>query len=158
MRKKFKGFTLIECIVALGVLGIASLTMAQIYASVAQRNRMNHLVNTSLSNQMAYVEKYTNTEAVQIQYGAASTTPAPTPPHKTSASQNDNFIKVTNTKSSDEYSFPVDIYVLKSRDSKDQTLDKTRTQVNSGDVGNTAGYGEDNYNLRYKYLLGHTGS
>ena len=66
MKKNFKGFTLVECIIALAILGIASLTMAQIYASVSQKNRTNHMVNTSLSNQMAYVEKYTDTEAYPI--------------------------------------------------------------------------------------------
>ena len=70
MKKHFKGFTLIECLIALAILGVASLTMAQIYASVAQRNRNNQIMNTSLSNQMSYVERYTASEAVPIYYGS----------------------------------------------------------------------------------------
>ena len=45
MKKHIKGFTLIECLIALAILGIASLTMAQIYASVAQRNRNNQIID-----------------------------------------------------------------------------------------------------------------
>lgn len=167
MKKTFKGFTLIECIVALAILGIASLTMAQIYANVSQRNRTNHLVNTSLSNQMAHVEKYTSTEAVPIYFGAttdtadgeaseASTTKYP--PHKTSKPVNNNYISFVRVapKAADPskydvfndetYSFPTDIYVLKSRDHADRDSDDT------GYSGET----EDNYNLRYKYIIGHS--
>lgn len=141
MRMKIKGFTLIECIVALAILGVASLTMAQIYANVASRNRDNHLVNTSLSNQMAYVEKMTDTQAVQIAYdGSASTAP----PHSSTATR---YVKIETTYDSTTYtySYPVDIYVLRSRDHNDKASNDT------GYVGET----EDNYNLRYKYLKGH---
>ena len=168
MKKHFKGFTLIECIVALAILGIASLTMAQIYASVSQRNKNNHLVNTSLSNQMAYVEKYTDSQAVPIYFneesGASKTDPQSLsssttkyPPHKESGSVTvkTNYVKITKvgvdahgnkTLSTDDvYSFPVDTFILKSRDRNDKAAGDT------GYVGET----EDNYNLRYKYLLGH---
>ena len=151
MKKRFKGFTLVECLVALGVLGIASLTMAQIYASVSIRNKMNHLVNTSLTNQMSYVEKATNTEAVEVKYGNTNTSPAPTPPHKTSKSQNDFYLKVVKNvtgtaATADEYSYPVDVYILKSRDR------------NNSQLTSDGGYTEADYNLRYKYFLGHSGS
>ncbi|MGN0674792.1 MAG: type II secretion system protein [Oscillospiraceae bacterium] len=153
MKKSFKGFTLIECIVALAILGIASLTMAQIYAGVAKRNRENHVVNTSLSNQMAYVEKYTNTEAVPIYYNN-STSADPNasntdrkPPHESgSGGLKDNYVKIVKvdtdgkTLIDDEtYSFPVDTFVLKSRDGSD-----------------TAYSSDENYNLRYKYIIGHS--
>lgn len=164
MKKRFKGFTLIECIVALAILGIASLTMAQIYANVSRRNKMNHLVNTSLSNQMAYVEKYTNTQAVPIYYGNTTNKPDShslnvktggvkgdgAPPHKVSGSLTQkNVLKITKYKDAtnltkEEYSFPTDIYVLKSRDRDD------------GQLTSDAGYTEDDYNLRYKYIIGHS--
>lgn len=172
MKKHFKGFTLVECLIALAILGIASLTMAQIYANVSNRNRMNHLVNTSLSNQMAYVEKYTDSQAVAMYFGGG-TSPVPDPqtsqssttkmpPHRSVTSgdltkpyvQLDSSYKDPSGKKY-SYSYSADIYVLKSRDRDDNTLDKTKTQVQSGDVGNTAGYGEDSYNLRYKYIIGH---
>ena len=162
MKKRFKGFTLIECLVALGILGIASLTMAQIYAAVSQRNKMNHLVNTSLSNQMAYVEKYTNSEAIEIKYNngtAVSNAEKTKPPHNRSGvTSYNNYVKVARTEGTNTYvySYPVNIYVLRSRDRDNNAIDKTRTQVNSGDVGSTAGYGESDYNLRYKYFKANT--
>lgn len=160
--KKIKGFTLVECIVALAVLGIASLTMAQIYANVSLRNKNNHLVNTSLSNQMAYVEQYTGAEAVPIYFGSTTNTPDPEaadssttkkPPHKSSKTTQNNYITITridvdsggSAVDGDAYSFPTDIFVLNSRDSNDN---------DSADSG-YRGQDEDKYNLRYKYLIGH---
>ena len=161
MKKNLKGFTLIECLVALGILGIASLTMAQIYASVASRNRMNHLVNTSLSNQMAYVEKYTNSDRVEIEYGNGAAAATTKPPHLGAASTNGNYLEVRKKDSAgnviDAYSFPVDVYVLKSRNAKNETLDRDKGDGTGTitDYGNTHGYVEADYNLRYKYILGH---
>ena len=164
MRKHFKGFTLIECLVALGILGIASLTMAQIYASVATRNKMNHLVNTSLSNQMAYVEKYTGSQAVAINYGNSTASDPAADSHQTpivKAPANTayrNYVTISKCKpnasdpskldvvAGEVYSFPVDIYVLESRDRDNKKLSESTRD---------AGYTESDYNLRYKYLIGH---
>lgn len=55
--KKVKGFTLVECLVSLALLGIASLIMAQIYANVSRINRENNYYNQSLANQVKYSEK-----------------------------------------------------------------------------------------------------
>lgn len=55
-KKKLKGFTLIECIVALAIIGIASLLMAQIYSSIALINRNNAKLNQTLSDQMKQAE------------------------------------------------------------------------------------------------------
>ncbi len=143
--KKIKGFTLVECIIALAILAIASLTMAQIYAGVASRNIDNHNLNTSLSKQMAYVEKYINAEAYEIAYdGTAGSTQ---PPHV--GSPKARYVKIENSISGTkyEYSYPADIYILYSRDYNDK---------DSKDGAAYKGETEDNYNLRYKYVLGHT--
>ena len=154
MKKTFKGFTLIECIVALAILGIASLTMAQIYAGVASKNRENHIVNTSLSNQMAYVERYTDSETVGIYFNNSLTTPdsetdasstTKYPPHKNATVSNMPQVKIVSSYGSYEYSYSVDLYVLRSRDANDK---------DSSDSG-YMGQSEDDYNLRYKYVLGH---
>lgn len=145
MKKSFKGFTLVECIVALAILGVASLTMAQIYATVSLRNKNNHMINTSLSNQMAYVETYTDSEAYPIYYNNSNTADTSTiPPHMTGSTGGAN-VKIVSSYNNYEYSYAADIYVLKSRDGNDKDSDDT------GYIGET----EDNYNLRYKYILGH---
>ncbi len=162
--KKFKGFTLIECLVALAILGIASLIMAQIYANVSRINRNNHLVNTSLSYQMKYVEEKTDTEAVGVYYGGSKTykdsglaTPITKPPASGGgAGSNNNYIKIqsdyeyvdfsSTAGEKNVYSVGIDVYALLSRDQNDHDKD---------DSG-YSGQAEDNYNLRYKYILGHT--
>lgn len=159
MSKKIKGFTLIECLVALAILGIASLVMAQIYAAVSRTNLNNHNVNTSLSYQMKIVEKATKTDAVEIYYGNSTDTPDThslsqsgdgNPPDKASVSVQHNYITMTKYKkdgtlSNETYSFPVDIFVLLSRDSNDKPSSDT----------NYSGMDEKNISLRYKYILGH---
>jgi len=55
--KTLKGFTLVECVVAMAILGIASLVMAQIYGTVARINRENHIINESLSQTVEKAEK-----------------------------------------------------------------------------------------------------
>lgn len=162
MSKKTKGFTLIECLVALAILGIASLVMAQIYAAVSRTNLNNHNVNTSLSYQMKIVEKATKTDAVEIYYGNSTNTPDThslnksgdgNPPDKASGvSVQHNYITITKyesdgkTLSDETYSFPVDIFVLLSRDKND---------IPSSDASNYKGMDEKNISLRYKYILGH---
>lgn len=54
--KMLKGFTLIECIVAMALIGITSLLMVQVYGTVAKMNRDNNRLNNSLEKQMEYVE------------------------------------------------------------------------------------------------------
>ncbi len=182
MKKRFKGFTLVECLIALAILGIASLTMAQIYAGVSKRNKSNHYVNTSLSNQMAYVEKYTDSETVKIYYGGSDTkdpnvnTTDKKPPHSGAgvSTNKNNFVKIVRVKSDGKsldknqtYSFPVDTYVLYSRDNKN--VNSLGKDEDGNSVGFSAQYDEffesesdptkeDNYNLRYKYILGHSNS
>ncbi|MCD7729957.1 MAG: prepilin-type N-terminal cleavage/methylation domain-containing protein [Oscillospiraceae bacterium] len=156
MKSKFKGFTLVECLVALAILGIGALVMAEIYANVNRINLDNHLVNTSLSQQMKYVEKYTDSETVKIVYG--TTESGKKPAHKLSGTSNNNYITIkSNYQSSsyssaitfndtDTYSYAVNIYVLLSRDSDD---------LDSDDAG-YSGESEDKYNLRYRYMQGYS--
>lgn len=146
MKKTLKGFTLVECLVAMAILAIASMTLGAIEATVAKRNNFNHFTNSSLSNQMAYVEKYENLEVVKI----ASTHTGTTPPSGTNSGTT-AYVKLT--KGTNSYSFPVDIYVMYSRDTHN-------VGSNGKDAdGNTAAYSqmyaEDDHNLRYKYLVGH---
>ena len=152
MKRKFKGFTLVECLVALAILGIASMVMAQIYAGVSRNNKTNHLVNSSLSSQMKVVEEAAKADSVEIKFNNGASYTSKTPPHNGLPSS--NYVKVvkldpeTNlpiTAGAGVYSYPVDIYVLQSRNRQGNVIGA------DGD----AGYTEKDYNLRYKYFLGH---
>lgn len=190
MKKNFKGFTLVECLVAMAILAVACMALGAIEATVSQRNNFNHFNNSSLANQMAYVEKYNSLASVAVYYGGGT---KPTkdshvssdkkPPHQHDTNNNgttawvqiQKLDKDENLVTDDKYSFPVDIYVMYSRDTQDQSTN-TVTKNASGDrtvtentgYGNLAGYfstdgtttnsdGENQGNLRYKYVLGHTG-
>jgi prepilin-type N-terminal cleavage/methylation domain-containing protein len=66
MKKKIKGFTLVECIVAMTIFAIASLTIAQVYVTVNAIQKENEYMQYSLANQMKYVENDTQSQAVDI--------------------------------------------------------------------------------------------
>lgn len=160
MKKFFKGFTLVECLVAMAILAIASTLMASIYANVAARNNFNHFNNTSLSNQMKYIEQYENSETVKITNTYSGTTPPSGTNSGTSA-----YVKVTKCKSdgtvdpSDatlcpSYSFPVDIYIMYSRDT--HNVGSSGKDANGQSATYSGVYSEKDNNLRYKYILGHT--
>lgn len=142
--KKIKGFTLIECLIALAILGIASLTMAEIYANISRINMNNHMVNTSLSYQMQMVENKTSTEAVKIPSGETASQTAP--PHTRTNVKYVRFEKLdaTGAETGEVYSYPVDCYVLLSRDRQNQNS-TVSTEISESDM-----------NLRYKYITGYT--
>lgn len=141
MKRKIKGFTLIECLVALAILGIASLTMAQIYANVARKNITNHTNNTSIAKQMEFIEQeLKDNGAVEIKYNGST---APTPPSGTNVAQN-SYIEIERPDGT-KLSYPIDIYILKSRDANDKV---------SGESGYN-GPDETKTNLKYRYFLAH---
>ena len=141
--KKTKGFTLIECIVAMAVLAVASLVMAQIYADISMINRLNHNDNTSLAQQMKYVEQKTNSEAIGILFNNSAAKDTNTAaPH---VGNRGTYIKIVSSLDNSQYSYSTDTYVLLSRDRNDANSSKP-TYV---------GDSESNYDLRYKYIVGH---
>lgn len=144
-KKNVKGFTLIECLVALAILGIASLVMVEIYANVSRINKNNHNINTSLSYQMKYVEEKTNSEAHQILYsGAAVADPSNVPPASGGGvANNNNYVSFKSSYSGNTYSCGADIYILMSR----KQSGSTDSAVSASE--------EKDYNLRYRYIVGH---
>lgn len=170
MKKTFKGFTLVECLIAMAILAIAGTLMASIYANVSQKNNSNQFMNTSLANQMKYIEQYIDAETVPIYYGNASTDTPDTeassgsatkyPPHKKTLTTNYNYVKVTKLNSGGSavvdgvYSFPADIFVMYSRDSNDAGSDEA-TYVGIAKSISVDSGSEKSGNLRYKYILGH---
>lgn len=166
MKKNLKGFTLIECIVALAILGVTSLVMAQIYANVCKINRANHETNSSIAYQMKYVEQKTKTAAIKVDSGevyvdVANKKVDTQPPHKrTGATINQikiKKIKTTTYTDEFEYSYPVDYYVLQSRDQSGEAAylydESTKTWSENPAYNGTR---EEDYYLNYKYLLGYS--
>lgn len=66
MKRSFKAFTLIECLVALAVLGIASLLLVQAYTQLMKMTNLNNAVYTSIADQMADVEKSSTGNAKEL--------------------------------------------------------------------------------------------
>ena len=65
MRKKrsLKAFSLIEVLVAMAILGVCSLLLVSMYASVSMRMRSNNQINDRMSEQQKYVETKTQLSA-----------------------------------------------------------------------------------------------
>ena len=55
-KRKVKGFTLIECLVALGILGVASLLLCQAYVQLMNITNGNNTITASIGQQMASAE------------------------------------------------------------------------------------------------------
>ncbi|MGN1304927.1 MAG: prepilin-type N-terminal cleavage/methylation domain-containing protein [Oscillospiraceae bacterium] len=172
--KKMRGFTLIECLVALAILGIGSLIMAQIYASVCNVNRMNHQNNSSIANQMKYVEKKTNSESIPVYSNAGSKEPklsesekknGRTPPVNSTTKYNITLKRdaLPNTLGSRKvaYSYAVDYYVLQTRDQNDNAKynsDGTRNNDYNNifkPVSSTETNNNQSMYLNYKYFTGY---
>ncbi len=145
MKRKLKGFTLIECLVAMAILGVASVTMAQIYASVSKMNLKNHQNNTSISNQEQFIEtELKNNGAVEIKYSQPIPATNPPPPSGDNEATK-SYIEIEDS-SGNTFSYPVDIYVLRSRDGSDRGSD----QVGYNGPTETKTY------LKYRYFLAHS--
>ncbi|MDR0942988.1 MAG: type II secretion system GspH family protein [Ruminococcus sp.] len=155
--RKLSGFTLVECLVALMVLGIASLTLAQVYAAVAKGRRDNEYMNYSLAEQMKYVEMQTASEGVKIepiasQVSGEKTATIPAPAASTyqvkikGGPAIDNPGGTTTFLYDHSYAYGVNMYILYSRDIN-----------NAGSDDATYAYPEESSGkLRYKYLLPRT--
>jgi prepilin-type N-terminal cleavage/methylation domain-containing protein len=173
--RKLKGFTLVECIVAMTIFAIASLTMAQVYVSVATIQRENEYMQYSLANQMKYVENQTNSEAVAINYD--DTFAAGTPDGNMVLPSDNNAVYVTlykvdlgtdkkfdglspiddkiNYTTAQSYEVGINMFILKSREgsSTDAQADATYDDATSTRVYTD----EQNTNVRYKYFTAANG-
>lgn len=59
MKKKLKGFTLIECLIALLILAVSSLLLVQAYTQLVRATRENYTMYNSIGRQMADAENPT---------------------------------------------------------------------------------------------------
>lgn len=179
MKNKLKGFTLVECLIALAILGLATMTMAQIYGGVAKVNKNNNEINTSISNQMKYVEKQIDDGGViNLKFGNSDDvdpeletdddgnyTGSQRPPHQYIPNNGGtaSYILLTeierdaagNITYGNKFSYPVDVNVLKIRDREDNykgetDFDNNYEAVGDGSVSSNAGTGP-----KYKYFTAH---
>lgn len=155
--KMIKGFTLIECIIAMALIGVVSMLMVQVYGSVAKMNRNNNSINNSMEKQMEYVEnelqkKKTGDESVKIACIHSYDKPAADKDSSVSYAKSSDvkitFKPSTSTSASQKTKFTetidadVDLYVIGIEEGTDGVQD-----ADSGKV-----YNNDN-TVRYKFIL-----
>jgi prepilin-type N-terminal cleavage/methylation domain-containing protein len=161
--KKLSGFTLIECLVALAILGIGTLTLAQIYTAVAIQSRENEFMNISLAEQMRYVEERStnNVDSIAI-VGNTPATAAELSSHSLDTSAYHVVMDGGPRRSTDDalangysgysYKYGITMYVLYSRDIKNNSSSEDDFAWDG--LYDTAGDATGSRsNLRYKYLL-----
>lgn len=154
---KLKGFSLIECIVAIALIGIASLLMAQVYGSVALMNKNNARLNTSLTEQMKFAERelkedadYKDKNVTKIRLHsyndgtAANVDPVSFKMTDESVNKSLGFTFGTSAISAD-----VDVIVLKSKD--DTSTDKSDSMNKKGSTAKRVYEMDDT--VRYKFIL-----
>lgn len=155
--KKIKGFTLIECIIAMALIGMTSLLMVQVYGTVAMMNKDNNMMNNSLERQMQYAEKQLtevadaspDKDAVKIvelssygKSGAAGTVDKIKFKQDKAPSSAQFDVAKTST-----YDAEIDLYVI--------GIDKTKADgqlIDDYRGGQVAEIYDDN-NTRYKFIL-----
>lgn len=104
-KRKIKGFTLIECIIALFILGLSSLLLVQAYSQLMKVTKMSNTANISISKQMDDAEKKTDANATKL-----TTTPRKiTVTTRQIGTGTATSLNVTN------YSFDVDSYQVKGK-------------------------------------------
>jgi prepilin-type N-terminal cleavage/methylation domain-containing protein len=160
--KKMKGFTLIECIVAMTIFAVASLTIAQVYITVSNIQKENEYMQYSLANQMKYVEDAVGSEAgskVQIDYNGSVTPNTPASSgvngrrvvlYKVDLGSDNNFDGLNFNDDSiegQEYYVGVNMYVFKSR-----TGSSMYNESYTYDETGRPNTDESNTNLRYKFM------
>jgi len=150
-KKKFKGFTLVECLIALAILGVVSLSMVQVFGAVSRMNVSNSIDSISLANQMKQVERKLDAEAV-VTAGTASSGTAETPVAPPHIGSGQHFKVKSSYKGThgslifneDEYSFAADIIILEPRCGHDLKLADCGTCLSDPAKSN----------LRYTFVTG----
>lgn len=158
--KKIKGFTLLECLIAMALIGITSLLMVQVYGTVAMMNKDNNMMNNSIERQMQYAEKQLtevansspDKDAVKIvELSSYGKTGADGEIDKDKGGMEIEMASESKTMFGssfyvDEYTCPYDLYVIGiEKDNADgQAVDDYAR-------GTVAKYYDDN-NVRYKFI------
>ena len=70
MKRKLKGFTLIECIIAMFVLAVSSLLLVQAYTQLVTVTRQNYTMYNSIGRQMSDAENPPSAEGKDDAYKA----------------------------------------------------------------------------------------
>lgn len=104
-KRKIKGFTLIECIIALFILGLSSLLLVQAYSQLMKVTKMSNTANISISKQMDDAEKKTDANATKLT----------ATPRKITVTTRQIGTGTATSLNATNYSFDVDSYQVKGK-------------------------------------------
>lgn len=141
MRKKLKGFSLIECIIAMFILAISSLLLVQAYTQLVTVTRENYTRYNSIGRQMADAENFTYGEAKSDDVQAKKIEEAKTLTFKTKYPNSDTTVVRTINQT-------VYVYVVSPYSMEGQQL-PTGAGQGSGGTADSAQGGTDS---RYMYF------
>ncbi|MGN1416598.1 MAG: type II secretion system protein [Oscillospiraceae bacterium] len=144
--RKLKGFTLIECIVAMALIGITSLLMVQVYGTIAKMNQDNNRINNSLEKQMEIVENELKTNNGD----SAVTVTRITSYDGTVATKCD---QITFTRSNTGMGLKFTQTPLKSEADIDMYVIGINGSTTDEYVVDSSGKTLDNNTVRYKFIL-----
>lgn len=141
MKKKLKGFTLIECIIAMFILAISSLLLVQAYTQLVSITRENYTRYNSIGRQMADAENPTSAESKSTDVQAKKIAEAKTLTFNTKYP--DSSTTVQRSISEEVY-----VYVVTPYDTQNNQLPTGSGQVAGGSTTNA----QNGTDSRYMYF------
>lgn len=145
MKRKLKGFTLIECIIAMFVLAVSSLLLVQAYTQLVTVTRQNYTMYNSIGRQMADAENPTSAEGKDKAYMSKKMEDSETLTFKVKYPTNDPKV---DTDYQREINEEVYVYVVSPFDMQGNQLATGKGQGDGG-AADSADNGTDS---RYLYF------
>lgn len=154
MKKTMKGFTLIECIIAMAIMGIASMLMVQVYGTVALMNRDNRKMNVSLEVQMEYAENQLAEEGGDVKIGRyANYTPVTSEPTSPTAPPKDTNGGTKSGTLTDGIKFDMKDATKKAKFDNPDKSSEIDLYVIGTNNGSSENPNYDSNTVRYKFIL-----
>jgi prepilin-type N-terminal cleavage/methylation domain-containing protein len=151
--KKFRAFTLIECLIALLILAVSSLLLVQGYTQLMKVTKRNNNVYVSIADQMRDVESKTNSNAKTIGSAVTSDTYSNTEGHdivlqKATYNDSTNTYTVVTT-AADKRSYKTNVTVVANYAYQQQVAGGATNVVKRNDDDKNVDRGTD---VRYIYF------